>query len=228
MKLADLAGEPGYPAFNTLAGTLPQLQAAEAKLHQLALQRGIDYRIAQYGGLRTQKITDLLMQFRRDDYAAAIKTNPAIAKIPIEKWRPVAPYDLSRHKFGSAFDVVLTKLPKGMSSTQGMETLGALAEKYCNLRWGGHFPEDRIDVKHFELTPPMATLEVAWNNFLRGARTLTAGAVASTASGAERAEQQVVKAVQSVPQTVEKHKAMTTLILMLLTGVLALKALKVV
>lgn len=224
MKLSDLVGEPGYPAFNTLAGTLPQLQAAEAKLHQLALQRGIDYTLAKYGGLRTQKITDLLMQFRRDDYAAAIKKNPAIAKVPIEKWRPVAPFDLSRHKFGSAFDVVLTKLPKGMSSTQGMETLGALAEKYCNLRWGGHFPEDRIDVKHFELTPPMATLEVAWNNFVRGARTLTAGAVASTAA----TEKQVVKAVQSVPQTLEQHKAVTTLILVLLTGVLALKAMKVV
>jgi hypothetical protein len=224
MKLSDLAGEPGYPAFNTLAGSLPQLIASEAKLHQFALSRGIDYVIAKFGGRRTQKITDLIMQYRRDDYAAAVKKNPALAKVPIEKYRPIAPYNLTRHKFGSAFDIVLTRLPKGMSSSAAMELLGDYAEKYCNLRWGGHFPEDRIDVKHFELTPPMATLEVAWNNFVRGARTLGSGAATAT----QQAERQVVASAASLPKTLEQHKAMTTLLLMLLTGVLALRALKVV
>jgi hypothetical protein len=203
-KLSDFASLPGYPNFNTLVGCLPETIAAEAKLHQLALARGIEYKIADFGGLRTPGITDLILFYRDNDYAAAVRANPAVAKIPKEKWRPISPYLKSRHRFGSAFDIIPTKLPKGMSTSVAMQTLGTLAEKYCNLRWGGNFPEDRIDVKHFELTPPMSSLEIAWDAFQRGAGT----AVASAAS------------------VVKDNRAVTSILIMLVGALVLLRTMR--
>src|SRR5690349_7430810 len=51
-----------------LARALPQLVAAEQRLRALAEREGITYNVADFGGLRTQADTTLILQYRDADY----------------------------------------------------------------------------------------------------------------------------------------------------------------
>lgn len=130
---------------NSIDGALPELIAAEAALHAKARALGIDYRIADFGGLRTEADTVLILGYRAADYAAAIAMNPAVGNIDVNDWRPIAPFGRSYHNYGAAFDVLITRAPAGMSFDRALSKLKALAPS-VGLR--STVPNDE---PHFEL-----------------------------------------------------------------------------
>jgi hypothetical protein len=145
----------------TISNTLPELQAAEKKLRAAAAARGVEYVIADFGGLRSQADTTRILNYRAADYAAAVKANPDTARTPITKWRPIAPFGQSYHNYGAAFDVLVTKHPAGVN---GYAVLGQLAPA-AGLRWGGS-PEftasGKVDTPHFELPISLASARIKW------------------------------------------------------------------
>lgn len=130
---------------NSISDALPQLRAAEAALHLRADALGIEYRIADFGGVRTQADTALILGYRAADYAAAIARDPSVAFIPINVWRPIAAFGTSFHNYGAAFDVLVTGTPSGTTATQALAQLKALAPS-VGLR--SNVPNDP---PHFEL-----------------------------------------------------------------------------
>lgn len=141
----------------TLTNTLPELQQAEARLRAAAAARGITYVIADYGALRSQADTARIMQYRAQDYAAAVRANPDTARTPITRWRPIAAFGSSMHNYGAAFDILVTGHPTGVN---GYAVLGALAPS-LGLRWGGAFIS-RVDPPHFELPISLLAARVKW------------------------------------------------------------------
>lgn len=130
---------------NSISSALPQLIAAEAALHARADALGIGYRIADFGGVRTEADTAIIIGYRAADYAAAIAHDPSVALIPINTWRPIAPFGSSYHNYGAAFDVLITSTPDGMSAASALQTLKSLAPS-VGLR--SNVPNDP---PHFEL-----------------------------------------------------------------------------
>jgi hypothetical protein len=144
-----------------ILNTLPELQLAEKKLRAAATARGVSYVIADYGGLRSQADTTKILQYRLQDYAAAVRANPDTSKIPMTKWRPVAPFGSSYHNYGAAFDVLVTAHPAGEN---GYSILGALAPD-AGLRWGGSqsfIDVGRVDIPHFELPVSLTSARIMW------------------------------------------------------------------
>lgn len=146
------------PVRNSITGALPQLITREAMLRQRANAIGIDYRIADFGGLRTQADTVLIMGYRAADYAAAVAANPAVASIPINTWRPIAPFGSSMHNYGAAFDVLITKKPANMTESQAYAQLRAIAPS-IGLR--ANVPNDP---GHFELPLTLDDARRAWGD----------------------------------------------------------------
>lgn len=144
------------PVRNSLTGALPQLLDAERALHAKANALGIDYRIADFGGVRTYADTVLIMGYRTADYAAAVAANPAVAGIAIDDWRPIAEFGTSRHNYGGAFDVLITRTPQGMSSSAALTKLKSLAPS-VGLR--SNVPNDP---PHFELPISFDELKRLW------------------------------------------------------------------
>ena len=138
------------PANPSLDQALPELRAAEQRLRARASDNGITYALAEYGGLRTQADTNQIVAYRQADYNAAIRRDPRVARIPINTFRPIAPFGRSMHNWGSAFDIVITGAPPGWTRDKALAVLGAIAPT-VGLRWGGTFPSDRVDPPHFEL-----------------------------------------------------------------------------
>lgn len=165
---------------NVLAPTLPQLQQAEQTLSNLAAAQGITYRIAPFGGFRTQSDTSKILQYRTDDYAVYVAnlqaTNPDATPQPIESWRRIAPYGQSYHDYGAAFDIQIITPAPGKSNSDSLKMVGALAGK-AGLRWGYSFG----DAPHFELAVPLQTAKDMWNDFQGGT---SAGYGTVTAVGA--------------------------------------------
>lgn len=155
------------PANPSLDYSLPQLRAAEARLRAVAQQMGISYALAEYGGMRTQADTNQILGYRAQDYRAAVARNPAVARIPIDQWRPIAPFGRSLHNWGAAFDIVITGAPAGWSRDKALSALGALAPS-IGLKWGGNFPKDRIDTPHFELPMSVVDARAAYLAFTQG------------------------------------------------------------
>lgn len=151
----------------TLAGTLPALQQAYQRLQQYGATQGITFGIADYGGLRSQADTTRILGYRQQDYAAAVRVNPDTAKVPIDTWRPIAPYGLSYHNFGAAFDVALTAWPAEWTEAQALTVLGSYAPQ-IGLRWGGRFPADRVDPAHFELALSLEDAQAEYGAFVGG------------------------------------------------------------
>lgn len=157
---------------NSISSALPQLIAAEAALHARANSLGIDYRIADYGGVRTQADTILIMGYRAADYAAAIARNPSVANIPINVWRPIAPFGSSFHNYGAAFDVLITQTPPGMTEASALSTLKSIASS-VGLR--SNVPNDP---PHFELPITLAQAKAAFGDAqLIDSTTATVGGV---------------------------------------------------
>lgn len=143
---------------NSISSALPQLIAAEAALHARADALGIGYRIADYGGVRTEADTVIILGYRAADYAAAIARDPSVAFIPINTWRPIAPFGTSFHNYGAAFDVLITSVPAGMTEASALAHLKSLAPS-VGLR--SNIPNDP---PHFELPITLEQAKALFGN----------------------------------------------------------------
>lgn len=144
--------------------TLPELRAAEAGMRAQATREGITYDIADFGGLRTQSDTTTILGYRAREYATYVAQQKAkgLKPVDIDTFRPIAPFGLSYHNYGAAFDVLIIGAPPGMSFAQALIHLSAMAPTY-GLRWGGLFPKP--DAPHFELAQPLAVVEAKWKAY---------------------------------------------------------------
>ncbi len=133
----------------TLAGCLPSLIDAEAKLQAKAAALDILYALADYGALRTRAVVTLLIKWRDEAVASG------------EPSYRVSGFTHGYHPRGAAFDIRITNWPHAtMSSNHAYSILGQLAAS-CGLRWGGYFPAP-ADIYHFELP---ITLDEATQQF---------------------------------------------------------------
>jgi hypothetical protein len=139
---------------NSLDGALPQLLAGLDRLRARASALGISFDIADFGGIRTQADTVLIMAYRAADYAAAVVADPSVSAIPINTWRPIAPFGSSMHNYGAAFDVEITDAPGSFDSA--LQQLKAAAPS-CGLR--STVPNDP---PHFELPISLDEARAQW------------------------------------------------------------------
>lgn len=142
---------------NSIDGALPQLIDAESQLRQRATALGISYDIADYGGVRTFADTVTILGYRDADYAAAIAADPNVANIPINTWRPIAPFGSSFHNYGAAFDVKITSAPAGMSFDDALQELKSLAPSV------GLSSSVANDPPHFELPISLDDARAQWS-----------------------------------------------------------------
>jgi hypothetical protein len=164
---------------NDLGATLPQVQDAEAALYEYATGTlGIDYRIADFGALRTLADTQLIMQYRQNDYNAAIAANPDTAKVPINKWRPISPFGSSYHNYGAAFDVLITDAGPYASAGAALEALKAAAPSF------GLSSSVPNDPPHFELAVGLGDAQQLWADYMGGGGSVNVriGGTADTAA----------------------------------------------
>lgn len=138
----------------TLAGVLPELAVAEAKLRALAAARGLVYTVADFGGVRSEADTTRILKYRADDYAVYVAAQKKAGRVPvsIDVFRPIAPFGSSMHNYGAAFDAEMVR--------GTLEQLGALAPQ-AGLKWGGTFTT-RKDFPHFELPISLADARAKW------------------------------------------------------------------
>lgn len=144
----------------TVTNALPELRTAEAGLRIQAAREGITYEISPFGGpLRTSSDTTLILQYRAADYAKYVSRQKLAGKpvVDINTFRRIAPYGSSYHDFGAAFDINITQWPDGMTQSQALTHVGAMAPTY-NLRWGAAFD----DTPHFELALPLSQVKAMW------------------------------------------------------------------
>jgi hypothetical protein len=143
------------------ANVLPELRDAEALLRKNASQHGITYNIADFGGLRTQADTVKIMQYRANDYAEYLKTVPdGQTPTPIDSWRPIAPFGVSYHNYGAAFDVNVTAVPAGRTLAWGLAIMKNAAPA-VGLR--SDIPSDP---PHFELPITLSDAKGRWALFM--------------------------------------------------------------
>lgn len=152
--------------YNTLDGTLSELQQAYAALTQLAVNHRIRFDVADYGGFRSAQITDRILSYRLNDYRADVAAGRVSPDTTLSQYRPIAPYGESWHDYGAAFDVEITDHPAGMSNIQALQLLGGLAP-LVGLRWGGAFHSP--DTPHFELAIPLADARQRYADEVGGA-----------------------------------------------------------
>jgi hypothetical protein len=150
------------PGFGTdpdiaLARELPALRAAEQRLRAAAARQGITYNVADFGALRTQADTTLILHYRDVDYQQYVKAG---GKLPINEYRRIAPFGRSYHNYGAAFDAVITGHPPTMTADQALGHLGALAPS-VGLRWGASFN----DRPHFELPLTLDAVAKLWRDY---------------------------------------------------------------
>ncbi len=143
---------------NSLIGALPELTFSLGELQAIAKKEGIEFRVADYGGLRTQSDTTQIMQYRDADWNAAIKKDPGLkTRTTKEKWRPIAQWGTSMHNYGAAFDVLITAYPKGKSGLWALNWLADHAEQ-VGLVNGRSFG----DPPHFEIPGGLETARRRW------------------------------------------------------------------
>lgn len=131
---------------------LPGVQDAEKKLRAFAASKGITYRIADFGGARTESIVALLLRWRDE---AVAKGEPSYR---------VSGYKTGKHPVGGAFDIRIVSAPAGMSDDAAYRVLGMQAPQY-GLQWGGLFGTP-ADPFHFESHQTRAQLEARWLNWI--------------------------------------------------------------
>jgi hypothetical protein len=141
---------------NSIAGALPALVTGHDQLLTRAHALGIDFDVANFGGVRTFADTVLILAYRAADYAAAVAANPSLVNTPINTWRPIAPFGSSMHNYGAAFDVVITKAPPGESSDSALQQLKGIAPE-VGLR--STVPNDP---PHFELPMTLEQAKALW------------------------------------------------------------------
>lgn len=141
---------------NSIAGALPSLITAYGLLQARAHAIGIDFDIADFGGVRTYADTVLIMGYRAADYAVAVAHDPSLINTPINTWRPIAPFGQSMHNYGAAFDVKITKTPQGVSSDSALSQLKSIAP---DVGLSSDVPNDP---PHFELPISLDDAKAQW------------------------------------------------------------------
>ncbi len=215
-----------------LARALPQLVAAEQRLRALAEREGITYNVADFGGLRTQADTTLILQYRDADYKQYLKrVPPGMRPLSINDYRRIAPYGKSYHNYGAAFDVLITGQPAGMTPAAALGHLGALAPA-AGLRWGAAFN----DRPHFELPLPLDTVRRLWADYNKAPLTVADDAankvdaiIAAGVPGLSLIGQQAASAASTLRASVAKlpaAKATLTLGALVIAGALVWVAVK--
>lgn len=168
-------GISSIPPDAALAHHLPEFRARELKLRGLAAAAGIQYGVADFGGLRTEADTAQALRFRDLDYAAYVQRVRAAGRVPLPitgpwddgKPRPIQPFGKSFHNFGAAADLVPTVVPAGMTFSSAQNALGALAGK-AGLVWGGLWSGDSYDPRHVQLATGLAQVRDMWNQYQAG------------------------------------------------------------
>lgn len=152
-----------------IPGALPQTQDAYAALSAALVPRGISITLAPYGGTRTEADTNLILQYRQNDYNHdnGLPADTVTDVDTLNRYRPIAPYGESYHNYGAAFDILITGRPSGMTLTGAYEAAGELAPS-LGLRWGGNFPNP--DIRHFELDESLADAAAQYSAFTGGAQ----------------------------------------------------------
>lgn len=149
----------------SLIGALPDLVRAEAALHAYAKSIGVDYAIADYGGVRSQSDTTRILGYRETDYAKYVsdlaKSHPGQKPVSMQQFRPISSFGSSYHNYGAAFDVLITKYPTGSSASQALSALQSQAP-YVGLRAGATFPNP--DPPHFELPISLDDAKRLWQS----------------------------------------------------------------
>ncbi len=156
---------------------LPELTTAIDALGQLAAAQGIRFTTADYGGYRTVADTTEILGYRQAEYGiyAAQMQAAGQTPLPINQWRPIAPYGRSFHDYGAARDLTITAKPSGMTSSQALAALGALAPQ-VGLRWGHSFGDD----PHFELAISLDDAAARWAAYTGDASAGDAGDLSSS------------------------------------------------
>lgn len=148
----------------TLVGEAPEFTAALDQLRDVAHTDGIEFDVADFGGVRTEADTERIMKYRADDYALYVlrlkQKQPNATPIPIEVWRPIAPFGSSYHNYGYARDVKIVKRPASLSEAECLRRLGSYAPA-CGLTWGGAFAH-RVDPPHFQLAITLGEARKRW------------------------------------------------------------------
>lgn len=141
----------------SLVGEDPDFTASIEKLRAKALLEGIEFDVADFGGVRSEADTVKILKYRDDDYAVYVRNlkraQPNKTPVPMKTWRPINAFGTSMHNYGDARDLKITKHPSSFTKDRALARLGALAPS-CGLRWGGTFT--RYDGPHFELAITLA------------------------------------------------------------------------
>lgn len=163
---------------------LPELSAGFNALTSAALADSsrVAFKLADYGGFRTQSDTTEILAYRTQDYQvyAAAEQSAGRTPLPMSTWRPIQPYGSSMHDFGAAFDVEpisiggidihQTPTRAGIWRTdprraqalldQATNALDNLASS-AGLRSGVSFN----DPLHFELPVSLVSAQAMWGNY---------------------------------------------------------------
>lgn len=112
----------------SLIGAQGELIEKLDALRRASLAYGIDFHIANFGGLRTEEQTRRILEYRRQDWAVATAHNPQLARdTTMEKWRRIAPWGSSLHNYGAAADLEIDHAPPGMSFAAALAKVRQLA-----------------------------------------------------------------------------------------------------
>lgn len=146
-----------------LANALPELITAERELSRLAAERGIRYAIAPFGAVRSESDTTRILGYRETEYRiyAEKERKAGRTPLPINTWRPIAPFGNSHHNYGAAFDVRPTLWPSDKTFQWAHDQLDAIVQsnRQLGLRIGDYFNDE----PHMELN---ITLEEARRRWL--------------------------------------------------------------
>lgn len=148
---------------STLQGLMPGTVAAYNALDQYAQSQGISIGVANYGGIRTLSDTTKILQYRLDDYNAAMKAGDIRPDTTLNAFRPIAPFGSSYHNYGAAFDVQIIARPSNLSEAQALAILGRFAPS-IGLRWGGTFQNP--DPPHFEVAVTLTQAKAMYTAFV--------------------------------------------------------------
>lgn len=166
---------------NDLSESLPALQNAEAKLYDYAVNTlGVDYRVADFGAVRTEADTNQILQYRTNDYNAAVRAGEIPANTPLQVFRRIAPYGSSFHNYGAAFDVLIIDQGPYASKDAALHALKAAASSF------GLSSDVPNDPPHFELNTSINNARAAWIDYTSGGSgnisVRVSGGVADTAA----------------------------------------------
>ncbi len=155
-------GDTASAGVGVVATFLPELAFKWAALQAAAAGQGIQLRIADFGGFRDLAMTQQILAYRDADYAAYVKqlaiSAPTRTPLPIEVWRPIAPYGSSFHDFGAAVDAYPIAWPASVGNRS--DALAIVQQLAPSV--GLSNPMPATDPAHFQLPYSLATVQSQW------------------------------------------------------------------